>query len=343
MLHCERIGTYYIESLQIYFPGSLELQEELINAGFEVPKPTPLPIIYANFRGWVAKKPPITIERLIHPSRYGRKPSDLGWTETTREGKEAYIIPDEKSLLHVEFDDEKREIHLAIEPQDYHIERTSIRQVGPEKWTNWAMFYLNLRDLADLTRRLLQRVRLSPEICKSPLYIRKETLQAGKEETYFYRLTRGDVGLPIKDFSFCMGCFDQVLDYLASEIGDRNAVSNLRLRLNYSPEIGGFAKIGLARIEGKNPQFMFKLASYPIERAIRGLLKDRIYGKARGRLSRCQHERKVHYVTLDSEVFLRALCCSRNLAYGITLKGRDCRRCYAKFRIPSWLRELAPR
>jgi hypothetical protein len=333
------IGTFEIESLQIYFAGSLELQEELMKTGFKVPKPTPLPIIYANFRGWVSDKPPITIERLIHPSRYVKSYRDLGWDKTTKDGKEAYIIPDERCLLNVEIEEEKEEILLLIKPVVYHLERTSIRQVGPEKWSNWMMFYLNIRDMLVLAEKLLEKVKLSDNICRKTVVITREVQQGGKEETYFCGFERGS-GIPVKDFSVCMGCFDHVISYLKNEASDDRVVDTLKLRLNYSSEVGGFAKIGLAKIEGKKPQFMFKLASYPIERSIKGILKEVIRGKARGNLAYCTHESKLHNVSLDFNLFSRTLCCIRRILRGDMPKNWICWACYEKFREPEWFGEI---
>jgi hypothetical protein len=332
------IGTYNVESLQIYFPASLEIQEELIRAGFKVPKPTPLPIIYANFRGWIAEKPPITIERLIPPSRYGKSHLDLGWERTIREGKEAYIIPEEKSIIEVELDEEKKEIRLVIKPEVYHIERTSIRQIGPEKWTNWFMFYMNIKDTLDLTGKLLGEVELPDDLCRKPMFINREVQQGGKEETYFCGFEKRE-GIPVKDFSFCMGCFDQVINYLINEIDDKKIVKTLKLRLNYAPDVKGFAKIGLARIEGKTPQFMFKLASFPIEKSIKGILKDTVRGKARGSLKYCSHEKRHHYISLDSKLFLRTLCCIRRILKGDMPKDQICWTCYTGFKEPKWFKE----
>lgn len=334
-----RIGVYYIESLQIYFPASLELQEELINAGFRVPKPTPLPIIYANFRGWISEKPPITIERLIHPSRYGKSFSDLGWERTIKDGKEAYIIPEEKSILEVKLNETMKEVHLIIKPEDYHIERTSIRQIGPERWSNWIMFYLAIKDMFDLTEKLISEIGFIQDLCEKSMLITREVQQGGKEETYFCELEKGK-GIPIRDFSFCMGCFDQVIDYLTNEIRNREIIKNLKLRLNYDSSIGGFAKIGLAKIEGKMPQFMFKLASYPKEKLIKGILKDVIHGKSRGSLSYCSHESKNHYITLDSTLLLRTLCCIKKILKNEMPKDRICQTCYIKFREPKWFNEI---
>lgn len=333
------IGTYNIESLQIYFPASLEIQEELIRAGFKVPKPTPIPIVYANFRGWVAEKPPITIERLILPSRYGKSHLNLGWERTLREGKEAYIIPEEKSILEVELDEERKEIGLIIKPEVYHIERTSIRQIGPEKWTNWVMFYLNVKDMLNLTGKLLGKVKLPDDLCNKPIFISREVQQGGKEETYFCGLEKRG-GIPVKDFSFCMGCFNQIVNYLINEVKDEGIVNTLKLRLSYTPEIRGFAKIGLARIEGKMPQFMFKLASFPIEKSIKGILKDTVRGKARGSLICCSHEKRHHYISLDSNLFLRALCCIKRIIKGDMPKDQICRTCYMGFKEPQWFKEI---
>jgi len=137
-----------------------------------------------------------------------------------------------------------------------------------------------------------------------------------------------------------MGCFDHVIRYLKNEIGDEGIVRALKLRLNYSPEVRAFVKIGLARIEGKKPQFMFKLASYPIERSIRGVLKEVIRGKARGKLTYCAHENKLHYISLDLDFFLRALCCIRKILKGENPKNWICWTCYERFREPEWLKKL---
>jgi hypothetical protein len=333
------IGTYDIESLQVYFPASLELQEELLRAGFKVPKPTPLPIIYANFRGWVSQKLPLTIERLIHPSRYGKNYEELGWEKTFRDGKEAYEIPEEKCLLEVKLNEDKSEVQLIIKPETYHLERTSIRQIGPEKWSNWTMFYLNIRDMLKLTNDFLKVVKLSDDLCRKPMFVNKEVQQGGKEETYFFGFEKGN-GVPVKHFSFCMGCFDYVISYLKNEIGDENVVKSLKLRLNYAPDVGGFAKVGLARIEGKVPQFMFKLASSPIEKSIRGILKETVSGKARGNLTYCTHENKTHYISLDSNVFLRTLCCIKGILDGSMPKGWICWGCHKSFMEPDWFKEI---
>jgi hypothetical protein len=252
--------------------------------------------------------------------------------------EEAYIIPDERCLLYVELNKEKAEMRLIIKPENYHLERTSIRQIGPEKWSNWVMFYLNSSDMLDLTDKLLEVFKPPDDQCRRIMIITREVQQKGKEETYFCGFKRSE-GIPIKDFSLCMGCFDYIISYLQNEISNEEIVRTLKLRLNYAPQVGGFGKIGLARIEGKRPQFMFKLASYPIERSIKGILKEVIHGKARGNLTFCTHK-KVHYISLDSSLFIRTLCCIKKILRGDAPKNWMCWTCYKEFKKPEWFKEI---
>jgi len=79
--------------LHICFASSLEVQDKLVKTGYKVLRDksgkirTPIPIIYSNFRSWIATPEPITIERLIPPEWYDKSPDELGWKETEREGK----------------------------------------------------------------------------------------------------------------------------------------------------------------------------------------------------------------------------------------------------------------
>ncbi|WFO74939.1 PhoI [Desulfurococcaceae archaeon MEX13E-LK6-19] len=321
--------TFPVDSLQIYFAASLELQEEFINYGFYVPKSPdrkismPIPLVYCNFRGWLKPVEPITVERLILPSWLGLTPQELGWAKTTRDGKEAYILPKEEVYVNIGILDNNVIFDLDI--RKYHLERTSIRGINPEKWTNWAMFYISLEYLDELIDALRNHLPKSTQsFCDTlipggiPKPV-KEVQQGGKEVTYY-------VKVPVKDFSFCLGCFDLTHRYLyvkAKEhckidpnsivCRDPNAVINkLKLRIKYSPNVDTFAKVGIAKIIGKHPQIMIKLASTNPKRVIRGVLKDRIEGKARGELVYCDHKVKRQYIVLNLESFYKALIATRN-------------------------------
>ena len=319
------VRMYPVDSLQIYFAASLELQEEFIKNGFYVPRSPypgrkvvmPIPLIYSNFRGWLRNREPITIERLIPPQWLGLSPRDLGWEKVFKDDKEAYIIPMEEVYVNISIHDS--DIVFDLDIKKYHLERTSIRGVNPDKWTNWAMFYISLEYIDELISELGKQILARPSYGAS-IYsgIRKpvrEVQQGGKEVTYY-------VPVRVRDFSFCLGCFDLAQRYLyvkarehcivspASEVC-RNpslVINRLRLRLRYSREVDTFAKVGVAKIEGKRPQIMIKLASEKPRRIIKGILKDRVEGKARGDIVYCDHKVRKQYVVLDLREFYEALC-----------------------------------
>jgi len=322
------IKTYPIDSLQIYFAASLEIQEELINNGFYVPRSPdrkvimPVPIIYSNFRGWLKLPEPITIERLIPPEWLSLTPSDLRWEKTSRNGKVAYVLPEEEVYVNVDISGNAVVFDLNI--KGYHLERTSIRGVNPDKWTNWAMFYISLDYIDELITVLGEHLPRNMQLSFGPLVPggitkpKREVQQRGKEVTYY-------VEVPVKDFSFCLGCFDLAQRYLYIKAKEHyrvnstskvcanpeKVISKLKLRLKYSPSVNTFAKVGIAKILGKRPQIMVKIASTKPKKVIRGVLKPRVEGKARGELIYCNHKVKKQYVVLDLMRFYGALIATR--------------------------------
>jgi len=324
------VKRYPIDSLQIYFAASLEIQEELINHGFYVPSDKderirmPIPIIYANFRGWLREPEPITIERLIPPAWLGTTDVELGWRHTFRGGKDAYFLPVDEVYTDVCISEGAVIFDLII--KGYHLERTSIRGVNPDKWTNWAMLYIDFNyidELIDLLKKYISEIPYrslrEPSLHVDRLKPQKEVQQRGKEVTYF-------VPVRVRDFELCMGCFDLAQRYLyfkakehcklepSSEVcvNTEEVIKKLRLKLKYSPAINTYAKVGVAKIAGKRPQIMVKLASEGPEKVIRGILKPTVRGKARGDLVYCNHEVKRQYVALDLVEFYRALIITRS-------------------------------
>lgn len=313
------LRKYPVDTLQIYFAASLELQEELIKHGFRVPASRdkkvimPIPLIYSNFRGWLKPPPPLTCERLIPLEWLGLTPQQLGWVETKWNKKKAYILPREEVYVNLGIRNDDS-IFLNLEIKGYHLERTSIRMVNPEKWTNWAMLYINVEYIDDLINTLeafLPSSYNSMTINKKPY---RELQQRGKEVTYY-------VEVPVKDFSFCLGCFDLAKRYLIFKAQEHclidpdsllcrdplNVFNNLKLRLTYSRSLMTFAKVGVAKISGKRPQIMVKLASGGPKISISGVLKDRIEGKKRGELIDCKHAENKQYMALDLLGFYQAL------------------------------------
>ena len=69
--------------------------------------------------------------------------------------------------------------------------------------------------------------------------------------------------------------------------------------------------MGIAKISGKRPQIMVKLASTAPKKVIKGVLKERVEGKARGDLVYCDHKEKKQYLVLDLAGFYRALVATK--------------------------------
>jgi len=318
------VKRYPLDSLQIYFASSLELQQEFLSHGFYVPKDhdkkvvMPIPIIYANFKGWVASRQPITIERVIPLEWIGLIPEQLGWKEREiwirGKKRRAFDLPEEE--MYVDIGITSNVVVFNFDVKRYHLERTSIRQVNPEKWSNWTMFYISMEYLSDIVDTLC---RNTIGMTSTTINVVKEVQQGGKEVTYY---------TPVKvvDFSLCLGCFDLVLLYLKKKAEEHcyyyplmhycsnieNEVKSLKLRLIYDQNINTFAKVGIAKMMGKRPQMMVKLASEGPIIKIKGVLKDVVEGKARGKLVYCNHTVKRLYVALDLTDFCKALTLTRN-------------------------------
>jgi hypothetical protein len=319
-----KIGSYLSQSTQIYFPASLEIQRELIQHGYGVPKPTPIPLIYSNSGGWITQPPPITIERLIDPQLYGQTPTSLGWRTTLPvRGRQAFILPPEQSFLTFEIN---KDVILYIDVKKYHLERTSIRGVNPEKWKNWIAFYLSLDDFEDLENKL---GTIPP---RGTFSVKHERLPGFEDTYYVYASPKDrDFGLDcVKDFTICAGCFNFVLAYLNRQ--PPGVARSLKLRLVRDPSIPVYLKAGIAKVGEKHPQFMIKLASSQTM-TISGQLKPIIEGKARGRLDFCNHLKPDQKIVLDHMVFSQVIGFWKHVidtrSFSLLEKAR--------LRVPSWL------
>ena len=343
------IGEYILETLQIYFPCSLELQEELIRHEYQVPVKTPIPIIYGNYKGYEEGKELAGPKKqaVIHPTRYGKTLSEMGWQEFT----DHYEVPKEHgAILRVELEGKEQDalLHLKFvfkNPKpNYHLERISYRAVEPSKWSNWAMFYIDLNDLSGIIRTLSNFVDLPNRFCVTPAYIKHEIQQGGQEDTYFLSLDRDhhNIGIPIKSYSLCLGCFDYVLSYFDFEAKKHGGDPIGEAKLRLSPgSIQALAKIGPSKMVNKHPQFMIKLVAHPdYKKEITKLDGKRMEGKAKGDLVFCNHRNRTNEVAISASLFLRAACWAYNFYYnqkGSCYISQSIDQCYStRLRLPSW-------
>jgi len=237
--------------------------------------------------------------------------------------KKAYHLPQEEAYVNVVVN--KGVVVLDLKILGYHLERTSIRGINPEKWSNWAMLYLDAERLEELIEFLKGYL---PRLPSTVSRVKLEKQQGGKEVTYY-------IEVPVLDFSMCLGCFDLARKYLHVKAQEHcklypwlsicktpdKELKNLRLRLKYSSKVNSFAKVGVAKISGKRPQIMVKLASTEPKITIQGILKKQITGKARGGLTYCDHVNKRQYLVLDLPLFYHALVTTKG--YLGKLSGED--------------------
>jgi len=337
------IGEYTLDSIQIYFNASLEIQDELIKHGFRVPLETPLPIIYGNFGGYEDNRTSRLAVKaaILNPERYGRTLSEMGWEEL--EGK--MRISREYTKLQIEAESREGVNLITLYPKfekgkaGYHLEKASYRGVSQTYWKNWAGFYMGFNEL----HRLANDLELKLGSSQQPVFWTHEKLPkgGGHEDTYFVSFQRGDMGIEPHSYSLCMGCWDNVIDYLkleaerCSKSGIGRPDLDVKLRLEKKPDVPIRMKIGLAKMEEKRPQFMIKFSTFPtatmsiqgIDRAGRRIP---IEGKPRGRLVKCDHEEYVNMVSIEQKKFLRAVFASNNVIKGIEDMN--------KLRRPDWLK-----
>ncbi|MBS7621475.1 hypothetical protein KEJ32_05120 [Candidatus Bathyarchaeota archaeon] len=346
----EFIGKYDLQSLQIYFNGSLEIQEELIRLGFQVPLITPIPIIYGDYGGYEIGVQPRGVLKpaAIHPKSYDKSIEEMGWIELP----DRFQLPQEFAQL--EFWLEKKitgyDLHLVPQFKEgvpgYHLEKASYRgTANQEKWRNWAMLYTSAEDLIRMVDDVADKIGFPKNLCASPMYIAHEKLgKAGVcEDTYFVNFDEEKEGIKQVRYNLCLGCFKLAVDYFKSEsekyqkMGLRKPdYQRAKLRIINSPNIPVFMKLGLAKVEEKKAQFMIKLAtsSRATPRVIRGVGKGgkpiTVKGKPRGDLIFCDHVNQKNEIVIDAYIFLRAACCARRLFFKMDgpFKDRYCGRCY---------------
>ena len=354
--HLETIGEYDLESLQIYFNGSLEIQEEMIRKGFHVPLMTPLPIIYGDMAGYEDDRTSRTALKaaILHPNRYDKTLEKMGWTDAGRK----IIVPHEKAklVLKLERTDSKLLLHFSPKFElgfpGYHLEKASYRGINPTRWKNWAAFYTNISDLVKIVNHLSRKIGFPKEQCSRRVYLKHEKLPkgGGHEDTYFVGFNGERHGIEPLSYSLCMGCWDYVMDYLEHEVkeherrGLKKPNIDAKLRLEKDPNVPVRLKIGLSKMTEKRPQFMMKFSTVPTaSKTIAGIDREgkpiTIEGKPRGRCVSCSHKKRINEVVMDAYEFLRAACATRRFYFKMDgpLKDRNCSLCIStRLRPPEW-------
>lgn len=197
-----QVGSYVLDTLQIYFAWDDDLYTHLKNRGFGKSgfQRKTLPIIYSDNCQSTTGVQARTRKYVISPRYFGRSYEQLGWKQTDKETEP--VIPSEKPKITISLINNKW-LKFRICPQvdgkeQYHLEYSTMAAFG-RLYTNWAISMLTTSDFKDLLRRLRDILQVSATSF-ADVQIQKESKQAQRELMHF-------VEVPIESYKFSIGEF----------------------------------------------------------------------------------------------------------------------------------------
>jgi len=274
--------------MNVFFPASLEIQEELLKAGFKVPydkgngKRTPVPVVSSSLLG---KR--LRASRLLKAKNH------------KSDGKFA-TLPRERSTLEFEVT-EKGFLIVKIKPEEYHLEELGFVSVPPRIWGTWASFSLPFGAYEKLIDSLRE---FKGE--ETGFYMASRGL-GGRIEVYAYKgRTRKDLGIPVFGYSLGLHGLTLAEEYFR-EKAEENSVPPERLRylklgLKKRKETKAGLKVGVVWENGKPVEITLKLSTTEPRVKIQGLYGE-VAGKSRGELTRTDE----WYIAVHASDFIAAL------------------------------------
>ncbi|ASJ05257.1 PhoI [Thermococcus barossii] len=275
--------------IQVFFPASLEIQEELLKAGFKVPhdresgKKTPIPVVVSS-RG----------ERRVRRGRL------LKARDFKSDGKFA-VVPGERAYLQLE-PTERGFLVIRPKPIDYHLEEMGFTSIPPRVWGTWASFSLPF----SAYERLLDFLTEFRNGEGNGFYTASRG-SGGRIEVYAYKGRRGkDLGIPV--FGYSLGLHGLTLaEGYFREKAEENGVPEERLRylklgLKKRRETKAGLKVGLVWENGRPVEITLKLSTTEPRVKIQGLYGE-LVGKSRGELTRTDD----WYIVVHASDFITAL------------------------------------
>jgi len=201
------LGTYTLDTLQIYFPWDDDLYTYLKQRGLmsRNPQMKVLPLIYSD--NCVSTQSVERIKRnyVIDPTLYGIHESKLGWE---RIGNKVFIIPAERPQLQV--NGENGTIKLKVIPKvdeknEYHIEFSVMSAFG-KIYSNWVTFYLPIQAAKEFFSIVAHYQQIYHEEEGVP-ELNRELKQAQREQMHW-------TFVPVSSYCFSIEDFDYACEYL---------------------------------------------------------------------------------------------------------------------------------
>ncbi|NJE29854.1 PhoI [Thermococcus sp. 18S1] len=275
--------------MQVFFPASLEIQEELLKAGFRVPydkesgRKTPIPVVVGSRE-----------ERRIRRSRL------LKAGDFESDGKFA-MLPGERTFLDMELT-ERGFLVLRPKPAEYHLEEMGFVSVPTRVWGTWASFSLPFSAYDELVD-FLGEFRND----NGNGFYTASRGSGGRIEVYAYKgRSRKDLGIPV--FGYALGLHGLTLaeEYLREKARENGVPEDrlryLRLGLRKRKETKAGLKVGLVWENGRPVEITLKLSTTEPRVKIHGLYGE-LVGKSRGELARTDD----WYIVVHAGDFITAL------------------------------------
>ena len=266
------IGSYILDTLQIYFAWDDDLYTHLKERGFGqsgLQRKT-LPLIYSDNCESTTGVSERKRKYVISPRYFGRTCEELGWTPTDRETEP--IIPSEKPKVTISLIDNEH-LRFRINPQvngkeQYHLEYSIMSAFG-RLYTNWAIPVLTMNDFKDLLSRLQGFLSL-PQIEFVDVQIHMEEKQAQRERMYF-------VEVPVTSYKFSIGEFLYAREFLALN-GVKGTLPSLIFKNEpqFLEKMQPLLKVGFVHtteeqgFEVRKPQCALKIAQPKTTTSLRG-------------------------------------------------------------------------
>lgn len=262
-----KIGTFVLDSLQIFFPWDDDFYTYMKDRGFGKSGlgSKTIPLIYSDNTESTTGQKERQRKYVIRPELFGKTYKQLGWKETKSKGEP--IIKAEKPEVEVLLDKDKI-IFKIIPKTEYHMEYSSMAAFG-KMYSNWAAMYLPLEEAKKLLKLLEKKIG---KIDGPKLEIKKELKQNQREEIDY-------IDLPIEYYEFSLGEFSNAKEFFKlNGFKDKNIPS-----LMFDPKdkkaatiMSPVAKIGVLHtkvehgFDARNPQFVIKITQDKITTSKRG-------------------------------------------------------------------------
>ena len=259
-----------VERMQVFFPASLEIQEELLKAGFKVPydkesgKKTPVPIVASYRNGKVIKR-----GKLLKAKKY------------EEDGK--YLrIGREKTTMNIDVND-RGFMTFTIKPVSYHLEDMGFTTVPPRLWGTWVSLSLSPKEMW----RLYDAVPEDESSDHGAFHIgcngngREIDIHAYKGKGW------RALGIPVFAYGFGLRNLPLAMEYLEEKALENNIdvrrLRYLKLGLKKLKETKAGLKVGISWSEGEVKRFNLRLSTTAPKVRIEGLYGELI-GRSRGGL-----------------------------------------------------------